>query len=101
MLEDASCNIKHHIGAAAYNRIIPRRPRGFGAIQTIFYNCSGAFFNGELELGLTNSPFKPETMNFDLFPGQVWSLTYDVLNKHLHCHKMMQLCNAANIRNPF
>ena len=37
-------------------------------------------------------------MTPDSFSGQVWSLTYDVINKQSHGHKISQPCNIANER---
>ena len=77
-----------------------RRLRGIPS-RRFSCDCSGAVCGGELKFGMASAPSKPDIKNFILFSNQVRSLTYDVIVKYPHGHKISQLCNAANDRQYF
>ena len=49
--------------------------------STVFRDCSGAVCNTELKRCITDASFEPDIIIFDLFLGQVRSLTYDIIRK--------------------
>ena len=79
-----------------------RRPMGVGAPSPRRFSrlLLRSHLRWRAEILLTNPPFKPDIINVS-FSRQVRSLTYDVISKHLHGHKMPQFRNAANDRQPF
>ena len=55
----------------------------------------------ELNLGIPDLWFKSNLVTLTEFPGQVRSLTYDVISKHWHGPQMSQLRHALSARKSF
>ena len=64
-------------------------------------DCSGAVCDGKLKFSKTGPPFMSDITNRFLFWSQIRSLTYGIISKPQHSHKMSQLRSTANDRQSF